>query len=143
MYSNKLGNIDNTFIINLNKIEYFDISENELTQLPIKWLPNNLTYLDISENAIEYISINTFEGAFNLNEIWLSLNNITIEYNTFSNLTKLTYIEVFPRNSYNCTCKYTWFINTKSNSTICDNSNHYYASTREYLKEECKEHIPG
>ena len=35
------------------------------------------------------------------------------------------------------------YLNTKSNSTVCNNSNNTYTSTREYLKEECKEHTPA
>ena len=141
--SNKLSNIDNTLIINLNKLEYFYIAHNKLTLLPIKWLPYNLQLLDIRYNAIEYVSMYTFEGAYNLNRIELSLTNINIEYTTFSNLTKLAYINVYTYNSDTCTCKYIWYLNTKSNSTVCDNSNNKYASIREYLKEECNEHIAG
>ena len=144
--SNKLSNTDNTFIVNLNKLVFFSIASNELEQLTTKWLPNSLQRLYINENAIEYMSIYTFEGAFNLNKIWLSPNNITIEYNTFSNLTKLTYIGVDPDDLEICTCKYIWYINTKSNSKVCDNSNNNYSSIREYLiyfKEEFEENIPG
>ena len=141
--TNKLSNIDNTLIVNLNKLKSFDITNNELTLLPTKWLPYNLQRLDIERNEIEYMSINTFEGAYNLNTIELSLNNITIEYNTFNNLTKLTHINVYQRNSDTCTCKYIWYLNTKSNSIVCDNNNNKYASIREYLKEECKEQLPG
>ena len=140
LYNNKLSNIDNTFIVNLNKLIHFDIGNNELTQLPTKWLPNSLQNLDIYGNTIEYMSIDTFEGAFNLNNIWLSPNNITIEYNTFINLTKITSIVVYP-SDLECTCKYIWYLNTKSNNKVCDNSNNKYASIREYLKEECK--LPG
>ena len=139
--NNKLSNIDNTFIVNLNKLEYFNIAHNKLTLLPTKWLPYNLQLLDISGNAIEYMSINTFEGAYNLKAIHLSLNNITIIYNTFSNHIKLSNINVYPLDK--CTCKYIWYLNTKSNSIVCDNSNNKYASIREYLKEKCKEHITG
>ena len=142
VYNNKISNIDNTFIVNLNKLEYFRIDNNELTQLPTKWLPNNLIYLDISANSIEYVSINTFEGVFNLSEIWLSPNTITIENNTFINHTKLT-IGVNTLHLYICTCKYIWFLNTKNNSIVCDNSKNNYTSTREYLTEECKDYIPG
>ena len=140
--SNKLRNIDNTFIVNLDKLKYFNIANNELTLLPIKWLPYNLQRIYIEGNAIEYISSNTFEGSYNLNRIVLSLNNTTIEYTTLSNLTKLTHINVYPRNLDTCTCTYIWYLNTKSNSKVCDNSNKY-ASIREYLKEECKERIAG
>ena len=140
LYINKITNIDNTFIVNLNKLKYFSIGNNELTQLPTKWLPNSLQYLYIEGNAIEYMSIDTFEGAFNLNLICLSPININIEYNTFSNLTKLTYIKVDP-DDLECTCKYLWYLNTKSNNKVCENSNNKYASIREYLKEECK--LPG
>ena len=139
--SNKLSNIDNRFIVNLNKLVFFRIDFNELTQLPTKWLPNSLQYLIINGNAIEYLSIGTFEGAFNLNMIRLSPTNINIEYNTFSNLTKLTYIKVATDDLEICTCKYIWYLNTKSYSKVCDNSNNKYASIREYLKEECK--LPG
>ena len=139
--NNKLSNIDNTFIVNLNKLKYFSIAFNELTSLPTKWLPYNLQRLYIEGNAIEYLSIYTFEGAYHLHRIELSLNNITIEYNTFSELTKLTYINVYTLDT--CTYTYIWYLNTKSNSTVCDNSNNKYASIREYLKEECKEHIAG
>ena len=85
--------------------------------------------------------IGTFEGAFNLNEIIVSLNSITIEYNTFSNLTNLTYINRYLFNSDMCTCKYLWYLNTKCDDAVCDNSNNKYASIRDYLKEECK--LPG
>ena len=139
--SNKLSNLDNRFIVNLNKLVFFRIDNNKLTQLPTKWLPNSLQYLDISGNAIEYMSIDTFEGAFNLNMIRLSPNNVNIEYNTFSNLTKLTTIEVVPYDIEICTCKYIWYLNTKSYNKVCDNSNNNYASIREYLKKECK--LPG
>ena len=141
LYRNQLSNIDSTFIVNVNKLTHFDIESNELTQLPTKWLPNSLQYLGIAINAIEYMSIDTFEGAFNLNTIWLSPHNITIEYNTFSNLTKLTTIELYTSDLEICTCKYIWYLNTKSNSKVCENSNNKYASIREYLKEECK--LPG
>ena len=141
--NNKLSNIDNKLIVNLNTLEYFSIENNELIHLPTKWLPCNLKHLDIRGNELEYISINTFEGAYDLNRIDLSLNNITIEYNTFSNLTKLTHINEYTINLDTCTCKLIWYLNTKSNSTVCDNSNNKYASIREYLKEECKEHIAG
>ena len=143
--NNKLSNIDNTFIVNLNKLQYLNIAYNELTFLPTKWLPYNLQRLDIRWNAIEYISMNTFEGAYNLYWIELSLNYITIEYNTFSDLTKLTNINVYKHrlDKCTCTCKLIWYLNTKSNSEVCNNSNNKYASIREYLKEECKEHIAG
>ena len=143
LYNNKLSNIDNTFIVNLNKLRNFNIAHNKLTLLPAKWIPYNLQLLDISGNAIEYMSINTFEGAYDLYWIDLSLNNITIEYNTFSKLTKLAYINTYIQHVYTCTCKYIWYLNTKSNNKVCDNSNNKYASIREYLKEECKEHIAG
>ena len=141
---NKLSNIDNALIINLNKLDYLSISYNELTQLPTKWLPTSLQRLDISGNTIENISNNTFEGAFNLNKIWLSPNNINIEYNTFSKLTKLTTIVVSPYiDIHTCTCKYIWYLNTNIDSFVCDNSNKRYASIREYLKEECKTQLTG
>ena len=138
--NNGLSNIDNKFIVNLNKLTFFSISDNQLTQLPTKWLPNSLIELDISSNSIAYVSMHTFERAPNLNKIILSLNKTTIEYNTFSNLTKLSSVIAYPRN-IECTCKYIWYINTKSDHTVCDNSNNKYASIREYLKEECK--LPG
>ena len=138
LYSNTLGNIDNTFIINLNKLKRFSISHNQLTQLPTKWLPNTLQRLYIESNEIKYVSSKTFEGALNLTFIELSLNNITIEYNTFSMPSNLTIIVVDQYNLEICTCKYIWYLNTKSNSNVCDNSNNKYASIKEYLKEECK-----
>ena len=139
--SNKLSNLDNRFIVNLNKLVFFRIDNNKLTQLPTKWLPNSLQRLGINGNVIEYMSIDTFEGALNLNMIRLSPNNVNIEYNTFSNLTKLTTIEVATDDLEICTCKYIWYLNTKSYNKVCDNSNNNYASIREYLKEECK--LPG
>ena len=142
---NKLINIDTTLIVNIKKLKHFHIYKNQLTKLPTKWLPTNLESLDVSGNTIGYISINTFEGAFNLNKIEITLNNITIEYDTFSKLTKLTTIKAYPRNKNRCTCKYIWILNTLiyDNSDLCDNSNNNYISIREYLKEECKNHIPG
>ena len=141
LYNNKLSNIDNKFIVNLNKLYKLSIENNKLSQLPTKWLPNSLQYLDIRGNAIEYLTSNTFKGAYNINETKLSLNNLNIEYDTFSNLTKLTTIEVDPRYLEICTCTYIWYLNTKSNSTVCENINNKYASIREYLKEECQ--LPG
>ena len=135
--SNKLSNIDDTFIVNLNKLEYFYIAHNKLTQLPTKWLPTNLKELNIIANPIENVSINTFEGAFHLSEIRLSLIYVNIEYDTFSNLTKLLTIEVDRDNLEICKCKYIWYLNTNINSNVCDNSNTNYSSIREYLKEEC------
>ena len=140
---NKLSYIDNNFIIHFNKLKYFYIGYNELTQLPTRWLPSSLEHLDISENKIYYLYFNTFEGALNLNKLSLSLNNITIEYNTFSKLSKLTNIEVYPSELEICTCKYIWYINSKINTRVCDNSNNNYTRTREYLKEECNENILG
>ena len=142
---NNIINIDNKFIINLNKLKLIKMYNNDLTQLPTKWLPNNLETLYISGNSIGYLSIDTFEGAHNLNTFRMTIINITIEYNTFSKLTKLTTITVIPRNSEMCSCKYIWVINTIMNdtSTLCNNSNTNYTSIREYLKEECKDHIPG
>ena len=142
---NNLINIDYLLIVNLNNLNKFVIYFNKLTQLPTKWLPNNLESLDISGNAIEYLSLNTFEGALNLNTLEMTIHKKTIEYNTFSKLTKLTTIIAFPPNSEMCTCKYIWVINTiiYDTSALCNNSNTNYTSIREYLKEECKDHIPG
>ena len=142
---NYLFNIDYLLIVNLNNLNNFLIYFNKLTQLPTKWLPNNLESLDISGNAIEYLSLNTFEGALNLNTLEMTIHNKTIEYNTFSKLTKLTTIIAYPTNSEMCTCKYIWVINTiiYDTSALCNNSNTNYTSIREYLKEECKDHIPG
>ena len=137
LYKNMLSNIDNTFIINLNKLEHFSISSNKLTQLPTKWVPNNLKDINIMFNPIDYLSSITFVGAFNLNKIELSLHKVTIGYNTFSNLTKLITMTVERDNLEICTCKYIWYLDTKINSRVCDNSNNAYASVREYLKEEC------
>ena len=47
LFNNKLSNIDNTFIVNLNKLVIFSINNNKLTQLPTKWLPNSLQRLGI------------------------------------------------------------------------------------------------
>ena len=138
--NNEINNIDNELIVNINKIKVFSISHNKLTQLPIKWLPNSLRQLDIRRNKITNVTDDTFVGAYNLRKIKLSLNNIHIEYNTFRDLTKLTTIEVYPL-KLECTCKYIWYLNTKINSRVCDNSNNKYATIREYLKEECK--LPG
>ena len=141
--NNKLRNIDNAFIVNLNKLDNFDIGNNELTHLPSKWLPTSLQSISISGNSIEYVSINTFEGAFNLSWINISPTNINIEFNSFSNLTKLTVIRVYTNDLEICTCKYIWYLNTKSKSTVCNNSNDKYASIREYLTEECKTQLSG
>ena len=141
--NNKINYIDNKLIVNLNKLTHFDIKDNELTQLPTKWLPNSLRYLDIRDNAIEVLSSKTFEGAPNLNRITLSLTNLNIEYNTFRNLTKLRQLIVDYSDLEICTCKYIWYLNIKSNSRVCKYINNKYASIREYLKEECKKQLTG
>ena len=103
---NNLINIDYLLIVNLNNLKLFDIYNNDLTKLPTKWLPNNLEGLYISGNEIEYLSLNTFEGALNVNTLEMTIHNITIEYNTFIKLTKLTTITIYPHNSQMCSCKY-------------------------------------
>ena len=143
LYNNMLRNIDNTIIINLNKLQYLYIENNELTRLPTKWLPTSLRYIDISGNAIAYLSSDTFDGASNLHGLKVSLNNMTIEYRTFGTLPKLTTIEVDPYDLHTCTCNYIWYLRTRSDSVVCDNSDNNHISTREYLREECREHIPG
>ena len=143
LYRNQFSNIDNALILNLNKLIHFDISYNKLTKLPIKWLPNSLQRLFIEGNAIEYMSIDTFEGAFNLIYIAFSTNNIIIEYNTFSNHTKLNDIRVHPLIFEMCTCKYIWYLNTISDSAVCDNNNNKHGIIRDYLKEECKAQLTG
>ena len=143
LYANKINNIDNTFIVKLYKLTYFNIEDNELTQLPTKWLPNSLQSLYITDNSIKFVSSKTFEGAPNLNTLWLSLTNLIIEYTTFSNLTKLRNIKINYIDLEICTCKYIWYLNTKSNNKVCHRSNNKYASIREYLKEECKAHLTG
>ena len=142
LFRNMISNMDNALIVNMNKRTSFNIGNNELTRLPTKWLPTKLQQLYISGNAIKYLSVNTFEGAFDLYRIELPLNNINIGYNTFSKLTKLRYIE-YPRTIHTCTCTYVWYLDTGSDSTVCHNINTNYTSIRDYLKEECKDHIPG
>ena len=143
LYANKINYIDNTFIANLYKLIHFNINNNDLTQLPTKWLPNSLQYLYIRGNAIEVLSSKTFEGAPNLNMITLSLTNLNIEYNTFRNLTKLRQLIVDISDLEICTCKYIWYLNIKSNSRVCKYINNKYASIKEYLKEECKKQLTG
>ena len=78
LYANMINYIDNTFIVKLYKLTHFNIADNELTQLPTKWLPNSLQQLGIRGNAIKVVSSKTFEDARNLHMIWLSLTNLTI-----------------------------------------------------------------
>ena len=47
-----LSNVEYTFIVNINKLKYFNIGYNELTQLPTNWLPNIIDYLYIMGNCI-------------------------------------------------------------------------------------------
>ena len=146
LFKNILNNINNKLIIHLNKLKTFDLYFNKLTHLPTKWLPISIEYIDISKNAIEYLSMDTFEGAFNLNKFEMTIQNMNIEYDTFSKLTKLKTLMVYPRNSGICTCTYIWYINTyinDNNGTLCNTNKTGYANIREYLKDKCKEHIPG
>ena len=49
----------------------------------------------------------------------LSLHNITLDYNTFTDLSKLTDILIRHNGNPNikaCTCDYIWYLNTVSNS---------------------------
>ena len=147
--NNKLSNKHHLYmvyiphiIINLHRLRYFFISNNKLSSLHNKWLPANLLYLDISENQIVAIHNKTFAGAPKLSVIKLSLNNIMyIRYDTFSNLGSIRLVN--PGELKPCTCKYVWYLNTNSNSIVCDNSYNKYPSIREYLREDCKQHIPG
>ena len=143
LYHNRLSNLDNRFIVNLNKLELFNIAYNELRQLPTDWLPTNLRRLYVNGNPVENVSMTTFERAFNLYTIKLSPNAMIIANDTFGNLSKLTTIEVDHSDLYICTCAYIWYLNTKSNSKVCNNSTDKYASIRTYLKEECKTRLPG
>ena len=141
--TNELSYIENKLIVNLYNLKYFIISFNHLTQLPTKWLPNNLTYLDIRDNAIEYLSSYVFDGAPGLRHVSLSIKGVTIDSNTFSKFDKLS-VYVFP-DTLLCTCKYRWYINTKSNISVCAYGYNFlrYRSVRQYLKEGCTRQTNG
>ena len=138
---NKLTKIDSQLFVNINSLSILFISHNQLTQLPYNWLPHDHIHaLYIFGNAIEYLSNKTFEGITYLYKIKLSLNNITIEYNTFKGLG----LKIIKISDYKpCTCRYVLYLNTISNNEVCDNSYTKYESIREYLKEECLPQIQG
>ena len=135
--NNKITNIEKKLFINIPKIKYIDISNNTLTNLPTRWLPSTLFIIAIANNDIERLTRETFQGAINLVKLWLSPHNITIDYNTFTNFSKLNYIDI----KYNgtnfvkaCTCDYIWYLNTISNSTVCLTEDN---DIRKYLENNC------
>ena len=148
---NKLSNIDSTLIINLNKLTHLKIENNKLTQLPTKWLPNNLKVLCMRNNQLEYLSSYTFEGKFRLEEIAFHLNNINIKYNTFTRLTELNNFEIIDSRIQGykihpmvqpCTCTFIWFLYVidykRYNYQLCGDFNAFIEyGVRRYLKDEC------
>ena len=137
LWNNKITNIEQKLFINIPKIVNIDISNNKLTNLPIKWLPSSLIKLYIEDNYLKRLTRETFYGAINLVTLWLSSDNSIIEENTFTDLSKLTYIFIWHnRNSdiKHCNCNYIWYLKTNSNSKVCLTENN---EIRKYLEDNC------
>ena len=137
LHFNKITNIEQKLFINIPKIWFIDISKNTLTNLPITWLPYSLIRLNIINNGIKRLTSDTFLGAINLVELWLSPQHTTIDYNTFADLSKLINIHVRNYGDLEiiCDCDYIWYLNTNSNSIICTTEDN---EIRKYLEENCK-----
>ena len=139
--NNRISNIKSYLIVNLNKLNYVSMASNDLKNLPTKWIPKNLKTLDIRGNKIKSLSRDVFKGASKLNKLHMSADNIQIEYDTFIDTNALKVINVSPKKK--CTCDYNWYLNTKSESKVCNMRKNKYGSIRKYLIAECKESIPG
>ena len=138
LLNNKITIIEQKLFLNIPKINKIDISYNKLTNLPIKWLPHSLTTIDIKGNDINRLTRETFQGAINLVRLWLSPHNITIDYNTFSDLFKLTDIVtslIVNIDIKACNCGYIWYLKTISNSKVCSTKDN---DIRKYLEDNCK-----
>ena len=139
LWTNNITMIEQKLFLNILKIRYIDISNNKLTNLPIKWLPNYLTRLDIEDNYLKRLTRETFYGAINLAQLFLSSpRNIVIDYDTFNNLYKLT--DIIIRHDDNlvykvCNCDYIWYLKTNSNSKVCTTEDN---EIRKYLEENCE-----
>ena len=135
--ANKITKIEQKLFINIPKLKHIDISYNILTNLPTRWLPYSLTSLDIEGNNINILTRDTFHGAINLVELWLSPFNINIDYHTFTDLSKLTDIIIYKYivTINACNCDYIWYLKTNSNSKVCSIEDY---DIRTYLEDTCK-----
>ena len=133
--NNKLAKIEQNLFLKIPKLKLIAITNNKLTNLPIKWLPSTLTTLYIQDNNIMRLTSETFHGAINLNELWLSTYNIIKDYNTFTDVSNLTSIRQNRRVGIKaCNCDYIWYLNTNSKSKVCSTENN---EIRKYLEDNC------
>ena len=138
IWNNKITNIEQKLFLNIPKIRYIDISSNKLTNLPINWLPSSLTRIDIEYNDIKKLTRETFQGASNLVKLYFSApHNIIIDYNTFTDLSKLTDIVIRYTSNVDiktCNCDYIWYLKTISHSKVCLTGDN---DIRKYLEDNC------
>ena len=138
---NKLTKIEQNLFLKIAKLNHIVISNNKLTNLPTTWLPSTLTTLYIEYNNITRLSSDTFHGAINLTKLRLSIHNIKIENNTFTELSKHTKIVFIQNNNVDikaCNCDYIWYLNTNSKSKVCSTENN---EIKKYLEDKCT--LPG
>ena len=140
---NRLRSLGSEIVINLSTLVNFGFSENELTALPVDWLPESLERLSFTGNRIGHLSRETFRGAPDLNSVALDPKEMTIEFDTFASFSKLNTVYLWQAGP--CTCNYVWLLNTKDENayTSCSYNKEKYASVKEYLLEECTKYIPG
>ena len=135
--NNLITKIEQRLFINIPKLSHIYISNNKLTNLPTIWLPTTLNRIDIIDNDIKRLTRETFQGAINLVELWLSPHNITIDYNTFTGLSKFTNIKTRSNiisDIKSCNCDYIWYLKTISNSKVCSTEDN---DIRKYLEDNC------
>ena len=138
---NRITHFDRTAFVNLPKLEYLHLSYNRLTTLPVRWIPKKLRTLTLYVNPLKRLMSANFAGDINLNELCLSLRNVSVDDDAFSALANLKIITVIDR--VDCSCAHTWYLNTVSDNAVCYNRNTGYPDIRAFLNGECVPPVPG
>ena len=83
---------DLSFLLNLNKLEFLDLNENNTENHLVLSHLNELRILKIEDNNIQNIIF--LESLINLEELHLSFNDKIINYSSFSKLNKLKKLSI-------------------------------------------------
>eukprot|EP00079_Xenopus_tropicalis_P034919 XP_017948690.1 PREDICTED: podocan [Xenopus tropicalis] len=99
LLNNRLSNegMDNETFTKLNKLEYLDLSSNNLTKIP-SGLPRNIVILHLEKNSIRFISDNVLTQIRNLEYLLLHNNKLRahgIHPGAFVGLKKLHTVHVY------------------------------------------------
>ena len=134
--NNRLRTIDADLVVNMRYMKYLNVAYNKLSLVTTSLFPRSLHTLNVMRNPIGRLTNASFASPTRIVKLRISFKDVIIDANAFAGWKTLKVIEARPMGR--CSCAYVWYLNTASNSKVCDlRKSEYSGDIRAYLNAEC------